>query len=45
MDNPYILLKKHKNKLMPHQYATIKGQLRAGDIKGALKGLHKLIKS
>ena len=36
------LLKAKKRKLTPQQYSTIKGQILAGDIEGARKGLEKL---
>ena len=39
----YKILKAHKSKLTKQQYRTIKGQIKAGDEVGALKGLYKLI--
>ena len=36
-------LKKHKNQLTKQQYRTIKGQLIAGDITGAMKGLKRVL--
>jgi hypothetical protein len=38
----YKLLKKFKNKLNKQQYNTIKGQIKAGDLEGAMKGINKL---
>lgn len=32
----------HKNKLTRQQYKTIKGQILAGDVSGAMRGLEKL---
>lgn len=37
------LLETHKPHLTKQQYRTIRGQLRAGDVEGAMKGLQKLI--
>lgn len=37
-------LKENKKHLTKQQYRTIKGQLIAGDIEGANKGLNKLLK-
>lgn len=39
----YKILKRNKYKLTRQQYLTIKGQIRAGDYEGALKGLNRLI--
>ena len=39
----YKMLKRNKYKLTKLQYATIKGQIKAGDYEGALKGLYKLL--
>ena len=36
------MLKAKKHKLTHQQYLTIKGQILAGDIEGARKGLEKL---
>lgn len=36
-------LKENKKILSKQQYSTIKGQVRAGDIEGARKGLNKLV--
>lgn len=38
------LLKANRCRLTPQQYKTIKGQVLAGDITGAEKGLQKLLK-
>lgn len=35
-------LKQYKHRLTPQQYKTIRGQILAGDIDGALRGLQKL---
>lgn len=37
-------LKENKKHLTKQQYRTIKGQLIAGDIEGANKGLNRLLK-
>lgn len=37
-------LKENKKHLTKQQYRTIKGQLIAGDIEGASKGLNRLLK-
>lgn len=42
--NIYQILKKYKNQLTKQQYKTLKGQVRAGDTMGAIKGLNKLLK-
>lgn len=39
----YKILKKNKYKLTKQQYNTIKGQIKAGDYEGALKGMNRLI--
>ena len=36
------MLKARKNKLTPQQFKTIKGQILAGDVEGAKKGLDRL---
>lgn len=41
--NIYQILKKHKDQLTKQQYKTLKGQVRAGDTQGAIKGLNKLL--
>lgn len=33
-----------RNRLTPQQYKVLKGQIAAGDVTGALKGLRKLLK-
>jgi hypothetical protein len=38
----YQTLKYNKNKLTIQQYRTIKGQIRKGDLNGALTGLKRL---
>ena len=38
----YQTLKYNKNKLTIQQYTTIKGQIRKGDLNGALTGLKRL---
>ena len=40
-----ILLKHHKQILTKQQYLTIKGQIRSGNIEGAMKGLQKLTRN
>lgn len=37
-------LKEAKKQLTDQQYRTIKGQLIAGDVTGAVKGLNRLLK-
>ena len=37
-------LKENKKRLTKQQYRTIKGQMIAGDIEGANKGLNRLLK-
>lgn len=36
------LLKESKKYLTPQQYRTIKGQVLAGDVEGAIKGLKRI---
>lgn len=36
-------LQQYRNKLTAQQYKTLKGQMLAGDIQGAIKGLNKLL--
>lgn len=43
MEEAYKILKKYKYKLTRQQVNTLKGQIKAGDIKGFYKGLKKLI--
>ena len=38
------VIKAHKDKLTRQQLRTLKGQCRAGDIDGALKGLHRILR-
>lgn len=38
------LLDKNKHKLIPQQYKTLRGQVLAGDIDGAIKGFHRLLR-
>lgn len=38
----YKLLKKYRYKLTKQQYKTIKGQIKAKDYEGAMKGINKL---
>lgn len=38
------LLKANRSRLTPQQFRTLKGQVLAGDITGAQKGLQKLLK-
>lgn len=40
--NIYRLLKDSRGFLTPQQYRTLKGQVTAGDITGAVKGLERL---
>ena len=37
------VIKAHKNKLTRQQLRTLKGQCKAGDIDGALKGLNRIL--
>lgn len=39
-----MLIREHKDKLTPQQIRTLKGQCRAGDIDGAMKGLHRILR-
>lgn len=41
--NIYKLLKNHKHQLTKQQYRTLKGQVKAGDEMGAIKGLNNLL--
>ena len=38
----YSALKRHKCRLTIQQYRTIKGQVRKGDVAGAITGLQRL---
>lgn len=44
MVNAIRRLKKYRGVLTKQQYKTLKGQIIAGDKKGAMKGLNKLLK-
>lgn len=39
-----MLIRENKNNLTPQQMRTLKGQCRAGDIDGAMKGLHRILR-
>lgn len=41
--NPYERLEREKRNLTKQQYRTIKGQIKAGDEAGAMKGLERLL--
>lgn len=41
----FRMLKKAKPYLTKQQYRTIKGQINAGDVEGAKKGLNKLLRN
>lgn len=43
MEEAYKILKRYKYQLTRQQVNTLKGQIKAGDIKGFYKGLKKLI--
>lgn len=38
-----VFLKGARDRLTPHQYRTLKGQVLAGDADGAMKGLRKIL--
>ena len=38
------LIEKNKDKLTRQQYKTLKGQCKAGDIEGAIKGFYRLMR-
>lgn len=40
----YFCLNKYKKHLTVQQYKTIKGQIKAGDINGAMNGLDRLLR-
>lgn len=42
MKQYFILLNRYKNRLTKQQYRTIKGQIKAGEYEGAMKGLKRL---
>lgn len=37
-------LKRHKDRLTPQQFRTLKGQILAGDVAGYEKGLQKILR-
>lgn len=39
----YKLLKHYKHRFTRQQYATIKGQIKKGDLVGAYKGIKKIL--
>lgn len=39
----YKLLDQYKWKMSKQQYKTIKGQIKVGDLQGALKGINKCL--
>jgi hypothetical protein len=39
------MLNRYKNRLTKQQYRTIKGQIKAGEYEGAIKGLKRLVKA
>ena len=39
-----MLIRENKNNLTTQQARTLKGQCRAGDIDGAIKGLHRILR-
>lgn len=43
MEEAYKILKRYKYQLTRQQINTLKGQIKAGDLKGFYKGLKKLI--
>ena len=43
MKEYFKLLNQYKHKLTKQQYKTFKGQILAGDIKGFVKGLQKVL--
>lgn len=38
-----MLIRENRKNLTPQQILTLKGQCRAGDINGAMKGLHRIL--
>ena len=38
----FIILNSYKKQLTKQQYSTLKGQIKAGDVEAAMKGLQKL---
>lgn len=43
MKDYFKLLNQYKKQLTKQQYKTFKGQILAGDLKGFVKGLHKVL--
>ena len=43
MKEYFNLLNRYKYQLTKQQYKTFKGQILAGDLKGFIKGLHKVL--
>lgn len=43
MKDYFRLLNQYKNKITKQQYKTFKGQILAGDTKGFVKGLYKVL--
>ena len=43
MEEAYKILKRYKYQLTRQQVNTLKGQIKAGDIKGFYKGLKKIL--
>lgn len=43
MKDYFRLLNQYKKQLTKQQYKTFKGQILAGDLKGFVKGLHKVL--
>mgnify|MGYP003307317287 CR=1 FL=1 len=42
-DTAFIYLRGFRDKLTKQQYRTLKGQILAGDIDGAMRGLQKIL--
>lgn len=40
----YKMLDKNKHRLTSQQYRTLKGQLKAGDVEGAMKGFNRIMR-
>lgn len=38
------LIEKNKHRLTKQQFKTLRGQCLAGEVQGALKGLHKILR-
>ena len=43
-DDAYVNIEKNRKKLTKQQFKTLKGQVRAGDVDGAMRGLYKLLR-